>query len=102
MKILPLLIVNKKRFLFNIIELKRINQKLGNVIRFLQIIVFLKKSHLNKLKYIHIYFSGENRNEGKQRKRNKKTTIMKKKKERKEERKEKKKEISNPDLLRSR
>lgn len=55
LKILPLLIVNKKRFLFNIIELKRINQKLGNVIRFLQIIVFLKKSHLNKLKYIYIF-----------------------------------------------
>lgn len=55
LKILPLLVVNKKKFLFNIIELKRINQKLGNVIRFLQIIVFLKKSHLNKLKYIYIF-----------------------------------------------
>lgn len=66
LKILPLLIVNKKRFLFNIIELKRINQKLGNVIRFLQIIVFLKKSHLNKLKYIHIYFLGEGTKENKE------------------------------------
>lgn len=55
LKILPLLVVNKKKFLFNIIELKRINQKLSNVIRFLQIIVFLKKSHLNKLKYIYIF-----------------------------------------------
>lgn len=56
LKILPLLVVNKKKFLFNIIELKRINQKLSNVIRFLQIIVFLKKSHLNKLKYVYIFF----------------------------------------------
>lgn len=39
----------KKKFLFNIIKLKRIDQNLGNVIRFLQI-VFIYVSRLEKIR----------------------------------------------------